>query len=154
VPAAVGSGPPQLDALMPPPSSDAARREPDGARLSDPAVREHDPGSVDAGGARDRPGPAAQHAREARERYEIVAELGRGGMASSTRRWTGTRPVVALKILPWQLRSDETAMRYFIRERRRSRAPPSEHRRPLRLWRRFGSLYLAMEYLEGPNLQK
>jgi tetratricopeptide (TPR) repeat protein len=90
------------------------------------------------------------------ERYEIVAELGRGGMGvvhkALDRRLDR---FVALKILPWQLRSDETAMRYFIREAKAIAA--LRHPNIVALYdygEGFGSLYLAMEYLEGPNLQK
>src|SRR5450756_102279 len=62
---------------------------------------------------------------------------------------------VALKILPWQLRGDETAMRYFKREARAIAA--LKHPNIVALYdygEGFGSLYLAMEYLEGPHMQK
>jgi len=62
---------------------------------------------------------------------------------------------VAVKILPWQLRGDETAMRYFKREAKAIAA--LKHPNVVALYDYgdgFGSLYLAMEYLEGPNLQK
>lgn len=90
------------------------------------------------------------------DRYEILAELGRGGMGvvhkALDRRLDR---FVALKILPWQLRTDETAMRYFIREAKAIAA--LRHPNIVALYdygEGFGSLYLAMEYLEGPNLQK
>ncbi|HEX7613773.1 MAG TPA: protein kinase [Thermoanaerobaculia bacterium] len=89
-------------------------------------------------------------------RYEILSELGRGGMGvvhKALDKKLGRH--VALKILPWQLRGDETAMRYFKREARAIAA--LKHPNVVALYdygEGFGSLYLAMEYLEGPNLQK
>ncbi|MFI5181132.1 MAG: protein kinase [Thermoanaerobaculia bacterium] len=90
------------------------------------------------------------------DRYEIVAELGRGGMGVVHKALDRKLDrYIALKILPWQLRSDETAMRYFIREAKAIAA--LRHPNIVALYdygEGFGSLYLAMEYLEGPNLQK
>jgi tetratricopeptide (TPR) repeat protein len=89
-------------------------------------------------------------------RYEVLSELGRGGMGvvhKALDRKLGRS--VALKILPWQLRSDETAMRYFKREAKAIAA--LNHPNIVALYdygEGFGSLYLAMEYLDGPNLQK
>ncbi len=89
-------------------------------------------------------------------RYEVLSELGRGGMGvvhKALDRKLGRS--VALKILPWQLRGDETAMRYFKREAKAIAA--LNHPNIVALYdygEGFGSLYLAMEYLEGPNLQK
>ncbi|MFN7988077.1 MAG: protein kinase [Thermoanaerobaculia bacterium] len=89
------------------------------------------------------------------ERYEIVAEVGRGGMGIVHKAIDHKleRPV-ALKILPGQLWGDETAMRYFIREARAIAA--LKHPNIVGLYdfgEGFGSAYLAMEFLEGPNLQ-
>ena len=90
------------------------------------------------------------------ERYEILAELGRGGMGVVHKALDRKLDrFVALKILPWQLRGDETAMRYFKREAKAIAA--LKHPNIVALYDYgdgFGSLYLAMEYLEGPNLQK
>lgn len=90
------------------------------------------------------------------DRYEIVAELGRGGMGVVHKALDRKLDrYIALKILPWQLRSDETAMRYFIREAKAIAA--LRHPNIVALYdygEGFGSLYLAMEYLEGPSLQK
>jgi serine/threonine-protein kinase len=88
-------------------------------------------------------------------RYEIVAELGRGGMGIVHKAFDHKlERYVALKILPGQLWGDETAMRYFIRE---ARAIASlKHPNIVGLYdfgEGFGSAYLAMEFLEGPNLQ-
>jgi serine/threonine protein kinase len=90
------------------------------------------------------------------ERYEILAELGRGGMGVVHKALDRKLDrFVAVKILPWQLRGDETAMRYFKREAKAIAA--LKHPNVVALYDYgdgFGSLYLAMEYLEGPNLQK
>ncbi|HSB36160.1 MAG TPA: protein kinase [Thermoanaerobaculia bacterium] len=90
------------------------------------------------------------------QRYRILAELGRGGMGVVHKALDlKLDRYVALKILPWQLRGDETAMRYFTREAKSIAA--LKHPNVVALYdygEGFGSLYLAMEYLEGPNLQK
>ncbi|HVO49893.1 MAG TPA: protein kinase [Thermoanaerobaculia bacterium] len=90
------------------------------------------------------------------ERYEILSELGRGGMGVVHKALDRKLDrFVAVKILPWQLRGDETAMRYFKREAKAIAA--LKHPNVVALYDYgdgFGSLYLAMEYLEGPNLQK
>ena len=89
-------------------------------------------------------------------RYEILSELGRGGMGVVHKAMDKKLDrLVALKILPWQLRGDETAMRYFKREAKAIAA--LKHPNIVALYdygEGFGSLYLAMEYLEGPNLQR
>ena len=88
-------------------------------------------------------------------RYQLLAEVGRGGMGivhKALDRKLERR--VALKILPAQLWGDETAMRYFIREARAIAA--LQHPNVVGLYdfgEGFGSAYLAMEFLEGPNLQ-
>jgi tetratricopeptide (TPR) repeat protein len=88
-------------------------------------------------------------------RYELVAEVGRGGMGIVHKAFDHKlERHVALKILPPQLWGDETAMRYFIREARAIAA--LTHPNIVGLYdfgEGFGSAYLAMEFLEGPNLQ-
>ena len=88
-------------------------------------------------------------------RYEILAEVGRGGMGIVHKALDHKlERLVALKILPAQLWGDETAMRYFIREARAIAA--LKHPNIVGLYdfgEGFGSAYLAMEFLEGPNLQ-
>jgi serine/threonine-protein kinase len=88
-------------------------------------------------------------------RYEIVAELGRGGMGVVHKALDRKLDRhVALKILPWQLQGDEQAKRYFEREAKAIAA--LKHPNVVALYdfgEGFGSLYLAMEFLEGPNLQ-
>ncbi|MBK9088634.1 MAG: protein kinase [Holophagales bacterium] len=98
-------------------------------------------------------GMAASETPEAR--YEILAEVGRGGMGVVHKALDHKlERHVALKILPAQLWGDETAMRYFIREARAIAA--LTHPNIVGLYdfgEGFGSAYLAMEFLEGPNLQ-
>jgi serine/threonine-protein kinase len=88
-------------------------------------------------------------------RYEILQEVGRGGMGIVHKAFDHKlERHVALKILPAQLWGDETAMRYFIREARAIAA--LTHANIVGLYdfgEGFGSAYLAMEFLEGPNLQ-
>ncbi len=88
-------------------------------------------------------------------RYEILQEVGRGGMGIVHKALDHKlERHVALKILPAQLWGDETAMRYFIREARAIAA--LTHPNIVGLYdfgEGFGSAYLAMEFLEGPNLQ-
>ncbi len=100
--------------------------------------------------------PAGKAAAETPEtRYEILAELGRGGMGIVHKAFDHKlERHVALKILPAQLWGDETAMRYFVREARAIAA--LKHPNVVGLYdfgEGFGSAYLAMEFLEGPNLQ-
>lgn len=100
--------------------------------------------------------PAGKAAADTPEaRYEILAELGRGGMGIVHKAFDHKlERHVALKVLPAQLWGDETAMRYFIREARAIAA--LKHPNIVGLYdfgEGFGSAYLAMEFLEGPNLQ-
>ena len=88
-------------------------------------------------------------------RYEMVSELGRGGMGVVHKALDRKLDrYVALKILPWQSLGDEMALRYFSREAKA--IAQLKHPNIVGLYdygRGWGSLYLAMEYLEGPNLQ-
>ena len=158
VPAAVAAPLPQPDALMPaalvrtPPAVNrtGARRLP--IRPSGSTIPAYTTPAAPPTG----PAPSLGTPEKPEERYEIVAELGRGGMGVVHKALDRKLDrYVALKILPWQLRSDETAMRYFIREAKAIAA--LRHPNIVALYdygEGFGSLYLAMEYLEGPNLQK
>jgi tetratricopeptide (TPR) repeat protein/predicted Ser/Thr protein kinase len=158
LPAAVGVEVPELNAQMPsallrtPPAVNrtGARRVP--IRPSGSTIPVHTtPIAPPAASATPLSAP-----EKPEERYEILAELGRGGMGVVHKALDRKLDrYVALKILPWQLRSDETAMRYFIREAKAIAA--LRHPNIVSLYdygEGFGSLYLAMEFLEGPNLQK
>ncbi len=129
----------------------AVTRSPVTQRVQAPVPR------VPAGGAPPAARPAGYGMPETpEERYEILSELGRGGMGVVHKALDKKLDrFVAVKILPWQLRGDETAMRYFKREAKAIAA--LKHPNIVALYDYgdgFGSLYLAMEYLEGPNLQK
>ncbi len=147
---------PEVEISMPPalartpPAHERARRIP--VRPSGSTIPAYPPPDEAA------PRPAAPLGTPERveDRYEILAELGRGGMGVVHKALDRKLDrFVALKILPWQLRTDETAMRYFIREAKAIAA--LRHPNIVALYdygEGFGSLYLAMEFLEGPNLQK
>ncbi len=164
LPVAVGVEGPELDAQMPsallrtPPavSRTGSRRipiRPSGSTI--PAYTTQPASPVPPPGAA-APAAPLTAPEKPEDRYEILAELGRGGMGVVHKALDRKLDRhVALKILPWQLRSDETAMRYFIREAKAIAA--LRHPNVVSLYdygEGFGSLYLAMEYLEGPNLQK
>lgn len=105
-----------------------------------------------------RPGPKSGSFRtpvDPDQRYELVEELGRGGMGVVFKALDRKLDRhVALKILPASLWGDDTAVRYFEREAKAIAA--LTHPNVVALYdfgEGFGSAYLAMEYLEGPNLQ-
>lgn len=105
-----------------------------------------------------RPGPKSGSFRtpiDPDQRYELVDELGRGGMGVVWKALDRKLDrYVALKILPASLWGDDTAVRYFEREAKAIAA--LAHPNIVALYdfgEGFGSAYLAMEYLEGPNLQ-
>ena len=89
-------------------------------------------------------------------RYELLGELGRGGMGVVHKALDRKLDrFVALKILPSSLWGDDVAMRYFEREAKA--IANLDHPNVVQLYDYglgFGSAYLAMEYLDGPNLQK
>jgi len=142
-----GAFPAAVEASAPP---DGASGRPAGAVPTRPSARSHS-GTFQAMSAPT--GLAAPDTPEAR--YELLAELGRGGMGIVHKAFDRKlERHVALKILPAQLWGDETAMRYFIREARAIAA--LKHPNIVGLYdfgEGFGSAYLAMEFLEGPNLQ-
>jgi len=89
------------------------------------------------------------------QRYEVMEELGRGGMGVVHKAIDRKLDrFVALKVLPTLLWGDETAVRYFEREAKAIAA--LSHPNVVQLYdygEGFGSAYLAMEFLPGPNLQ-
>jgi serine/threonine-protein kinase len=92
---------------------------------------------------------------DASVRYQIIAELGRGGMGVVHKALDRKLDrFVALKILPATLWGDEVAMRYFDREARA--IATLDHPNIVSIYDYgigFGSAYLSMEYLDGPNFQ-
>jgi tetratricopeptide (TPR) repeat protein len=94
--------------------------------------------------------PTAEGARESR--YEVISELGRGGMGVVLRaRDTRLGRLVALKRLPENLESNATAVQLFLREARA--AASLSHPNIVTLFdadrQPDGTYYLTMELLEG-----
>jgi len=89
-------------------------------------------------------------------RYEILAELGRGGMGVVSRaRDLRLGRVVALKRLPDNLRNHPKAVQLFLREARSAAA--LNHPNIVTIYdagQENGTLYITMELLEGTALQE
>jgi tRNA A-37 threonylcarbamoyl transferase component Bud32 len=89
-------------------------------------------------------------------RYEILAELGRGGMGVVSRaRDLRLGRVVALKRLPDNLRNHPKAVQLFLREARSAAA--LNHPNIVTVYdagQEDGTLYITMELLEGTPLQE
>jgi tRNA A-37 threonylcarbamoyl transferase component Bud32/Tfp pilus assembly protein PilF len=105
-----------------------------------------------AGGA-----PAAAGGAPAESRYEILAEIGRGGMGvvyQARDRRLGRS--VALKRLPDNLRENPTAVQLFLREARAAAA--LNHPNIVTLFdadqEEDGNYYITMEFLDGLPLDK
>src|SRR5262249_4015319 len=99
--------------------------------------------------------PVATPGSEAR--YEVLGELGRGGMGVVLRaKDTRLGRVVALKRLPENLRSNATAVQLFLREARAAAA--LSHPNIVTLFdadqQADGTPYLTMELLEGFPLDR
>ncbi len=92
------------------------------------------------------------------ERYEIVRELGRGGMGSvyeARHTWTGRK--VALKTLLTHLASEPSAVERFRREARAGVVgahPNIAEVLDMGVDPRDGTLYLALELLDGEDLAR
>ena len=92
------------------------------------------------------------------ERYELVRELGRGGMGSvfeARHTWTGRR--VALKTLLPHLASDPSAVERFRREARAGVVgahPNIAEVLDMGVDPSDGTLYLAQEFLDGEDLAR
>jgi serine/threonine-protein kinase len=99
--------------------------------------------------------PTAPAAAASESRYEVVAEIGRGGMGVVVKaRDTRLGRVVALKRMPENLKSNPTAVQLFLREARAAAA--LSHPNIVTLFdagqELDGSYYLTMELLEGFGL--
>jgi len=85
--------------------------------------------------------------------YEIIEELGRGGMGVV---YKGKQPhldqLVAIKVLPQELLKDPQAIVRFQREMKL--IGPLAHPNIVRAHNSDGSGFLAMEYVDGVNLQQ
>jgi tRNA A-37 threonylcarbamoyl transferase component Bud32 len=101
--------------------------------------------------------PAPRAAAPAEDRYEVIEEIGRGGMGvvfKARDRRLGR--VVALKKLPDNLRDHPTAVELFLREARAAAA--LNHPNIVTLFDADhdanGNYYITMEFLEGFPLDK
>ncbi len=97
-----------------------------------------------------------QPAQAAKRRYEIVSELGRGGMGVVYKaRDTVLDRVVALKVLPPMFRQNELALRNFFREAKSAAA--LQHPNIVTVYdtgEEAGSPYITMEFVEGRDLKQ
>ena len=92
----------------------------------------------------------------AADRYEILEEIARGGMGIVYQaRDTVLGRTVAFKILGENLRDNETAVKYFLREARAAAA--LSHPNIVTIYdagEQNGEYYMAMEYVEGTTLKE
>jgi serine/threonine-protein kinase len=100
--------------------------------------------------------PSRISARRGRELggYELVSKLGQGGMGAVYKaRQKGLDRLVALKVLPRQLARDESFIDRFMREARSAgRLSHPNIVAGIDAGCADGYYYLAMEYVDGPNL--
>ena len=93
---------------------------------------------------------------EETRRYEILEEIARGGMGIVYKaRDTVLGRVVAFKILGENLRDNETAVKYFLREARAAAA--LSHPNIVTIYdagEQDGEYYMAMEFVEGTTLKE
>ena len=97
----------------------------------------------------------AQEAAE-NERYEVLEEIARGGMGIVYKaRDTVLGRVVAFKVLGENLRDNETAVKYFLREARAAAA--LSHPNIVTVYdagEQANEYYMAMEFVEGTTLKE
>ncbi len=93
---------------------------------------------------------------DGQQRYEIIEEIARGGMGIVYKaRDTVLGRVVAYKILGENLRDNETAVKYFLREARAAAA--LSHPNIVTIFdagEQDGEYYMAMEFVEGTTLKE
>src|SRR5436190_17648082 len=88
-------------------------------------------------------------------RFEILSELGRGGMAVVYRaRQTDLERIVALKVLPPELSLDQSYIARFRQEARSAAALEHPHIVPIyEIGAAEGYQYIAMKYIAGHTLK-
>ena len=117
-------------------------------------------GGLVAGKAGKNGGIANGGEKEAEEdselRYEFVEEIARGGMGVVYKaRDTFLNRIVAVKLLGEDLRDNETAVKYFLREARAAAA--LAHPNIVTIFdagEQEGEYYIAMEYVDGKTLKE
>ncbi len=89
-------------------------------------------------------------------RFEIIAELGRGGMAVVYKaRQTDLDRIVALKILPPELTSDQSYVARFRQEARSAARLEHPHIMPIyEVGEVAGYHYIAMKFIQGRTLKQ
>ncbi len=99
---------------------------------------------------------AAQDQKVDNERYEVLEEIARGGMGIVYKaRDTVLGRVVAFKVLGDNLRENETAVKYFLREARAAAA--LSHPNIVTVYdagEQSNEYYMAMEFVEGTTLKE
>ncbi len=99
---------------------------------------------------------AVEGEEEPAQRYEILEEVARGGMGIVYKaRDTVLGRTVAFKILGENLRDNETAVKYFLREARAAAA--LSHPNIVTIYdagEQDGEYYMAMEFVEGTTLKE
>ncbi|MGF1573251.1 MAG: protein kinase [Sumerlaeia bacterium] len=97
-----------------------------------------------------------QMSEDAKRRYELLEELGRGAMGIVYRaKDKELEEVVALKILPDQLSSNEEAVRRFKIEARNARKLSHPHIVRIHdIGEEAGRRYISMEFVDGSDLKK
>ena len=88
-------------------------------------------------------------------RFEILSELGRGGMAVVYRaRQTDLERTVALKVLPPEFSLDKSYLARFLQEARSAAALEHPHIVPIfDVGSAEGFQYIAMKYVAGRTLK-
>ncbi|MCA9510363.1 MAG: protein kinase [Myxococcales bacterium] len=117
-----------------------------------PAVQDHEP-ALTSQGTTSAPTVAVSSQSG---RYEIVGELGRGGMGIVYKaRDTALDRLVAFKVLPDSLRENPQALRNFFREAKA--AAKLNHPNIVTIYdtgEQDGRYYIAMEYVDGTTLKE
>ena len=87
--------------------------------------------------------------------FEILSELGRGGMAIVYKaRQVDLQRIVALKILPPELSRDQSSLQRFLHEARSAAALEHPHIMPIyAIGQAQGFHYIAMKFIDGRTLK-
>ena len=90
------------------------------------------------------------------ERYEVLAEVGRGGMGIVLKAFDPSlHRVVAIKVLAPQLATSGVARKRFLREAKAAAAVSHDHIVTIHAVDEANGLpYLVMQYIPGPSLQE
>jgi len=114
-------------------------------------------GQTTLGGQEDRGATVTQTATgKTAKRYEVIEELGRGGMGVVYKaKDTLLDRVIALKVLPHGLRDSETAIKNFLREAKAAAA--LNHPNIVTIYdagQEGGVFYIVMEFIQGQTVKE